>query len=404
MDAKSIGAQISKLRRRCSLTQAQLAARLHISDKTVSRWESGIGFPEVTQFPALAEIFGVTVDYLMTGERKGIAVAGNILANIVKNVDLYPALGMLGNITDMKQAVGGCATNTAINLAKIDRNIPLSVIGKIGNDEYGRFILSVLSRYGIDCEQISLSSTKPTGFSDVVVNPTGERTFFYASGANGEFSPEDVDTHSLNCVVLHIGYILLLDLFDKEDAVYGTVMARFLHDLQEKGIRTSVDVMSDSHLGYKEKVIPALRYCDYAIMNEKESCSLTDLPPTTPDGKVNVENIRKTAEFMAGCGVRNKVIIHCKQACFCYDAPSGSFTAVPALDIPREEIRGSVGAGDAFSAGCLYGIYKNYNDTRLLEFASAAAASVLFCENSTDGMLDKNQLEKLEERYGRKTL
>ena len=61
MDAKSIGAVISKLRKSTGLTQSQLAKKLNISDKAVSRWESGIGFPEITQFPELAKIFGVDI-------------------------------------------------------------------------------------------------------------------------------------------------------------------------------------------------------------------------------------------------------------------------------------------------------------------------------------------------------
>ena len=118
MDAKSIGLLIAKLRKSSGLTQSQLAKKLNISDKAVSRWESGIGYPEITQFPELAKIFGVTVDYLLTGERKGIAIAGNILTDIVKTVDCYPQIGMLANILSVSQAVGGCAPNTSIDLAK----------------------------------------------------------------------------------------------------------------------------------------------------------------------------------------------------------------------------------------------------------------------------------------------
>ena len=95
MDAKSIGQMIAKLRRKSGLTQSALAERLHISDKTVSKWESGYGYPEITQFPVLATLFGVSIDYLMTGERRGVTIAGNILTDLVKTVDTYPEKGML---------------------------------------------------------------------------------------------------------------------------------------------------------------------------------------------------------------------------------------------------------------------------------------------------------------------
>ncbi|MBE6770168.1 MAG: helix-turn-helix domain-containing protein [Ruminococcaceae bacterium] len=404
MDAKSIGNSIAKLRKKSGLTQSQLAQKLNISDKTVSRWENGLGYPEITQFPVLSELFGVTVDYLMTGKRKGITLAGNILADIVKNVDCYPKIGMLANIKELSRAVGGSVPNTAIDIAKIDRTIPLSAVGRIGDDEYGRYVVGQMNRYNINTEMVSVSETKPTSFSDVISQPSGERTFFHARGANAEFSPEHIDVSALNCQIFHIGYILLLDSFDKEDPEYGTVMARFLRDVQNQGIKTSVDVVSDSTADYKAKILPALKYCNYIILNEIESSMLSDLPPYDENGKLNPENIKKTMQFMASQGVKDKIIVHCKEAGFCYDVASGKFTAVPSLNIPSSEIKGSVGAGDAFCAGSLYGIYNNYDDQHILEFASSAAACNLFSDNSVDGMLNKNEIEKMAEKYGRKKL
>ena len=77
---------------------------------------------------------------------------------------------------------------------------------------------------------------------------------------------------------------------------------------------------------------------------------------------------------------------------------------VASLNIPPEEIKGSVGAGDAYCAACLYGLYKGYNDKKILEFASAAAACNLFAENSVDGMKSAAEIEKLPEKYGRKQI
>ncbi len=404
MDAKSIGNFIAKLRKKNGLTQSQLAQKLNISDKTVSRWENGLGYPEITQFPVLSKLFGVTVDYLMTGTRKGITLAGNILADIVKNVDCYPNIGMLANIKKISRAVGGSVPNTAINLAKIDRSIPLSAVGRIGDDEYGRYVVGQMNLYNINTEMVSVSETKPTSFSDVISQPSGERTFFHTRGANAEFSPEHIDVSALNCQIFHIGYILLLDSFDKEDPEYGTVMARFLRDVQNQGIKTSVDVVSDSTADYKAKILPALKYCNYIILNEIESSMLSDLPPYDENGKLNPENIKKTMQFMASQGVKDKIIVHCKEAGFCYDVASGKFTSVASINIPSSEIKGSVGAGDAFCAGSLYGIYNNYDDMHILEFASSAAACNLFSDNSVDGMLNKNEIEKMAEKYGRKKL
>ncbi len=404
MDAKIVGAAIARLRKKQHLTQLQLAEKLNVSAKTVSKWENGLGFPEVVQFPALAGIFGVSADYLMTGGRRGITIAGNILTDIVKQVDCYPEKGMLANITSISRAVGGCAPNTAIDLSVIDRSVPLSVLGRIGDDEYGRFLLSRLARYGIDTEGVQISPDSTTSFSDVMSMPTGERTFFHARGANAEFCPADIDINALMCSILHIGYIHLLDSFDRSDPEYGTVMARFLSEVQAQGIKTSVDVVSDSTADYNAKIVPVLRYCNYIILNEIESCAIWGLSPRKADGTLDKDNIHRTMKLMAEHGVKEKIIVHSKEAGFCLDCVSGEFTAVPSLNIPSSEIKGSVGAGDAYCAGSLYGLYKGWDDRKILEFASSAAACNLFAENSTDGMKSAAEIEKMPQKYGRKTI
>ncbi len=338
----------------------------------------------------------------MSFDNRGIIIAGNIITDVVKTVDCYPQIGMLANISSVSRAVGGCVPNTAIDLKKIDDNIKVSAIGKIGNDDSGEYILSQFKRYGILFDKVKRSQTKPTSFSDVISLPSGERTFFHARGANAEFSPKDIDLDNLECDIFHIGYILLLDSMDKADNEYGTAMARLLKSVQEKGIKTSIDVVSDSTADYKAKIVPALKYSNYAIMNEVESCMLSDLSPYNADKSINTENIRKTMEAMAEYGVKDKVIIHCKDAGFCYDVQSQSFTAVSSLNIPKEEILGSVGAGDAFCAGALYGIYNHFTDYEILNFASAAAACNLFCENSVDGMKSREEIYKIAKKYGRK--
>lgn len=70
MEKKSIGQFISALRKANGMTQKQLADELNISDKTVSRWERDEGYPDISLIPVIADIFGVTCDELLCGERK----------------------------------------------------------------------------------------------------------------------------------------------------------------------------------------------------------------------------------------------------------------------------------------------------------------------------------------------
>ena len=64
----SIGKTIAALRKSKGWTQVELAERLNVTDKAVSKWESEGGLPEITQFPILAKLFDVSIDYLMTGK------------------------------------------------------------------------------------------------------------------------------------------------------------------------------------------------------------------------------------------------------------------------------------------------------------------------------------------------
>ena len=70
MERKSIGAFIAALRKANGMTQKNLAEKLNVSDKSVSRWERDEGAPDLSLFPVMAELFGVTCDELLRGERK----------------------------------------------------------------------------------------------------------------------------------------------------------------------------------------------------------------------------------------------------------------------------------------------------------------------------------------------
>ena len=101
MNQKMFGSTIAALRKKRGMTQSALAQELNVSDKAVSKWENGFGYPEITLLPKIASVFGVTVDYLFTSERRGIAVAGNMLMDIVNNIHAYPRSGTTTDITSV---------------------------------------------------------------------------------------------------------------------------------------------------------------------------------------------------------------------------------------------------------------------------------------------------------------
>lgn len=65
MEKQTLGQKIAELRKAKSMTQLELANRLNITDKAVSKWERDISCPDINTFPKLAEILGVSVDELL---------------------------------------------------------------------------------------------------------------------------------------------------------------------------------------------------------------------------------------------------------------------------------------------------------------------------------------------------
>ncbi len=83
MTSKDCGSFISDLRKEKNLTQKQLSEKLNVSDKAISRWETGKGFPDVNSLVALSEFFEVSVNELLAGKR----IESEILSDIAdKNV------------------------------------------------------------------------------------------------------------------------------------------------------------------------------------------------------------------------------------------------------------------------------------------------------------------------------
>ena len=126
--AHSIGKTIAELRKAKGWTQVELAEKLGVSDKAVSKWESEGGFPEITQLPVLASIFDVSIDYLMTGKTPEAEIIVISKAELcAKNDDA----SMLDSINvDIKDEKG----KTVIDYAKAygSKNVLTAIINKYG--------------------------------------------------------------------------------------------------------------------------------------------------------------------------------------------------------------------------------------------------------------------------------
>lgn len=331
---------------------------------------------------------------------KKIVCAGNGIVDIIKRIDEYPQKGMLSKIKSVSYGVGGSVCNTGITLKQLaPQALDVAAATRIGRDDNGKFLKSVFVKYGLNTERVIEDDALPTAFTDVMTTPNGDRTFFSACGACSVFSETDLHTDTLDCDIFHIGYLLLLDALDQPDSQYGTKMAKLLAAVQARGIRTSIDVVSAEGSRFSEIVIPALRYCDYVVINEIEASRIAEIPLRDECGLLE-ENLLPVCRKLRRAGVRKTVVVHCPEL-GCALTEDGTFSIVPSLKLPDGYIVGSVGAGDAFCAGMLYSFAKSMSAADGLRLASCAAACNLRVADSISGSKSFAETMALESKFER---
>ena len=115
MEKQTMGKMISSLRKMNGMTQLELADKMNVTDKAVSKWERDLSCPDVNSMPKLAELFNISVDELLQAEKKnartskvdeivemvlkGLSVAMGvavIVTSILNQIDTNSAFTMLG--------------------------------------------------------------------------------------------------------------------------------------------------------------------------------------------------------------------------------------------------------------------------------------------------------------------
>ena len=327
--------------------------------------------------------------------KKGILCAGNMIVDITYPIETWPKQNELTHITEgITNSAGGAVCNVVADLARLDDTLPLYASGFAGHDAEGDFLLDVLGQY----KNLDLSMVKRDGrtsFTAVMSNnKTKERTFFQHAGANAYYGEEHIDWDKLNVDLFHIGYILLLPALDAEDDEYGTKMARLLHRVQGMGIKTSIDVVSETGDRFARLVTPALKYTDYCIINELEASATTGVELRTEEGQLLKENMPEALKKMKELGVSTWAVIHCPEVGFGLDE-NDNLIEVPSLKLPEGWIAGTVGAGDAFCSGVLYGAWKGMDLKSAIELGTASAACSLSQPGATEGMRSVEEVMKV---------
>lgn len=319
-------------------------------------------------------------------DRAGIMVAGSVIVDKIHEIRAYPQAGELTQIRSNAYAAGGCVPNVAVDLKRIVPELPVYAVGKIGKDSEGTFVADILRNNGVDIRQLVVTDTEKTSFTEVMSIPGGQRTFFVYAGASADFRAEDIDLSTSPVKLLHLGYFLLLQKVEDGDGL------KILQEAKRHGIETSIDLVSENSDRYG-LVLPCLPYTDYLIVNELEAGRLAGIEPAK-------ENLERIARRLMELGVRKKVIIHMPECALCLSCQG--CCVLGSRMLPAGYIRGTTGAGDAFCAGALIGIYNGWQDPDILAFASDCAAMALRYPDATGGMKTQREIMEFCSRFARR--
>ena len=295
-----------------------------------------------------------------------VTCIGLLVADVVgKPIDSLPEKGKLQRVERMELHTGGCAANTGISLAKL--GVQTAVIGKVGVDGFGDFIVQRLEGHRIECDGVARDAEAATAATMVLVHADGERSFLHYYGANATLRQSDVDMLLVkHSKVVHIAGAFLMPSLDGEPS------ARILKEAQEAGVITAFDTAWDVTGSWIDKIGCCLPYVDYLLPNFEEARLLA----------AGRDDPAEIARFLIDKGVRVVALKMGERGAYVRSA-DGQEVWVTALRVDAVD---ALGAGDAFVAGFLTGVVRGWDLERCAGFANAVGACCVTALGATTGI------------------
>jgi sugar/nucleoside kinase (ribokinase family) len=178
-------------------------------------------------------------------EQLDVVVAGHICVDLIPRFpeglgdDLTRILvpGKLVNIGDAELSTGGAVSNTGLALKRL--GLKVALMGKVGDDFFGRAVLDKLRPYGAE-QGMSIVPGEDTSYTIVIAPPGIDRVFLHNPGSNDTFGPEDVNFDIIRRARLfHFGYPPLMRRMLEND---GEELVEILRKVKENGVTTSLDM------------------------------------------------------------------------------------------------------------------------------------------------------------------
>jgi sugar/nucleoside kinase (ribokinase family) len=283
---------------------------------------------------------------------KPIVCLGIMVADMVgRPVRSIPDAGRLALVDEMGLHTGGCAINAATTLARL--GLPVEVIGKVGTDPLGDFLVNALVERGIGSRGVKHAEKVGTSSTMIMVDERGERRYIHCMGANADLRFNDIDMNMVEgASILHIAGALVMPGID------GQPTADILSRAQSAGVTTIMDTVWDD-TGRWARLEPCLPYLDAFVPTIEEAQAITGLDDPYEVGRRLLDSGVGTVGLkMAALG------------CLVMDQ-SGAIIRLPAFEVEAVD---TTGAGDAFAAGFITGVWHGWTLERTAKFANAVAA------------------------------
>lgn len=296
---------------------------------------------------------------------------GNVLVDIlVKPVDALPPVGGLLPVDQIRMAMGGCASNTALALSRL--GVEVSLWGKLGLDFFGDYAVQQLRKEGVEVSGVIRDRKVSTSSTVVAVNSRSQRSFLHSVAANDHIYRKDVPVSRLpHFSHLHVGGYFLFSALD------GRPMAGILKKARAMGLTTSLDTAWDLNGRWMKALEPCLPYLDYFMPSEREvRMLLGHAHPAKAAGAFLKKGVRCVVIKRGGKG---SYLLH-------QDGREIQGKAFPTKVVDE------TGAGDCFCAGFLKGLSLQWDLERCLRLGNAAGACAVSALGATAGIRSFRQV------------
>lgn len=309
---------------------------------------------------------------------KKICCIGSVTTDIIVSpVDALPPAGSLQKVERTSVHVGGCASNAAIDLAKL--GAPVRLICKVGADNFGDYVVQECKKAGVDTSGILKDPAVNTTTSVVCVNSQGERSFLYNPGSTSALRAEEVTAELLaDCDIIFVGGAMLITAFD------GAPCGKMFQKAREMGKFTVMDTAWDFDDRWMPKIQDALPGLDLFMPSYDEAVKLT--------GQKELDRI---ADTFFDLGVKQVIIKTGKDGAYLAPSREKRFVLPTYGQIKPVD---TTGAGDSFCAGFLCGLAQGWDFEQCGRFANAVGTHCIQAVGASTGIPSMEQVLEFMEK------